>query len=219
MSDKVDAGGLALRGPVLVLAPHTDDGEFGCGGTISKLIAAGLDVYYMALSIAEDSLPAGWPKDTLKKEVTKATASLGIPNEHLIVYQYPVRRFLDHRQDILEKFVAFKRAVNPQLVFLPSIHDTHQDHAVVSQEGFRAFKTVCMLGYEIPWNNLQFDTSCFIRLEEAHIEAKIRAMQCYESQKGRAYASGEFLWSLARCRGIQIGGGYAETFSLFRWVM
>ena len=26
---------------VLVLAPHTDDGEFGCGGTMARLVDAG----------------------------------------------------------------------------------------------------------------------------------------------------------------------------------
>jgi LmbE family N-acetylglucosaminyl deacetylase len=26
---------------VLVLSPHTDDGEFGCGGTIAKMVEQG----------------------------------------------------------------------------------------------------------------------------------------------------------------------------------
>lgn len=30
---------------VLVLAPHTDDGELGCGGMISKLVENGIDVF------------------------------------------------------------------------------------------------------------------------------------------------------------------------------
>ncbi|MBT4611169.1 MAG: hypothetical protein HOC05_14085, partial [Gemmatimonadetes bacterium] len=30
---------------ILVLAPHTDDGELGCGGTISRLIEKGCEVY------------------------------------------------------------------------------------------------------------------------------------------------------------------------------
>ena len=33
---------------VLVLAPHTDDGELGLGGTISKLIRQGKNVTYVA---------------------------------------------------------------------------------------------------------------------------------------------------------------------------
>ena len=36
---------------VLVIAPHTDDGEFGCGGTINKLIKLGIEVHYVAYSL------------------------------------------------------------------------------------------------------------------------------------------------------------------------
>ena len=64
---------------VLVLAPHTDDGEFGCGGTIARLLDGGADVRYVAFSIATKSLPEGFPPDTLAKEVRAATAAIGIP--------------------------------------------------------------------------------------------------------------------------------------------
>lgn len=37
----------------LVLAPHTDDGELGAGGTLAKMIEAGVEVYYAAFSTAE----------------------------------------------------------------------------------------------------------------------------------------------------------------------
>jgi LmbE family N-acetylglucosaminyl deacetylase len=65
----------------LVLAPHTDDGEFGCGGTMARLVEAGCDVRYHVFSIATRSLPAGFPPDTLAREVAEATAELGIPAE------------------------------------------------------------------------------------------------------------------------------------------
>ena len=73
---------------ILVLAPHTDDGEFGCGGTIAKFIKEGKNVYYVAFSTAEESVPKNLPKDILKVEVKKATKSLGIPEENLIIYNY-----------------------------------------------------------------------------------------------------------------------------------
>ena len=62
---------------ILVLAPHTDDGELGLGGTISKLIELGKKVTYVAFSTAQQSVPEGFPKDILKTEVKKATAQLG----------------------------------------------------------------------------------------------------------------------------------------------
>ena len=66
---------------ILVLAPHTDDGELGLGGTISKLIELGKKVTYVAFSTAQQSVPEGFPKDILKTEVKKATAQLGISPE------------------------------------------------------------------------------------------------------------------------------------------
>ena len=53
----------------LVLAPHTDDGEFGCGGTMARLVEGGCEVRYVAFSIATRSLPDGFPPDTLAREV------------------------------------------------------------------------------------------------------------------------------------------------------
>ena len=63
----------------LVLAPHTDDGEFGCGGTMVRLAEQGVEVRYVAFSIATKSLPQGFAPDTLAREVREATAHLGVP--------------------------------------------------------------------------------------------------------------------------------------------
>ncbi len=78
---------------VLVLAPHTDDGEFGCGGTMARLVEAGAEVRYVAFSIATKSLPEGFPPDTLAREVREATAELGIPDTQLVVHDFEVRTF------------------------------------------------------------------------------------------------------------------------------
>lgn len=204
---------------VLILAPHTDDGEFGCGGTISWLLEKGKNVFYVAFSSAEKSVPEGMPKDTLRKEVKEATKVLGIKPENLILYNYEVRDFPIHRQEILEDMIKLSMEIEPSLVFLPSTFDTHQDHKTITEEGFRAFKRTSMLGYEVPWNNLSFNTNSFYFLEERHIQKKIDALKCYESQKFRSYATEEFIQSLARVRGTQIGAHYAEVFEVIRWIM
>jgi LmbE family N-acetylglucosaminyl deacetylase len=204
---------------VLVLAPHTDDGEFGCGGTMARLTEEGTEVYYAALSIAEESVPKGMPRDILATEVAKATQELGVDAEHLRVERFPVRRFPEFRQRILELFVDLNKRISPDLVFIPSSTDTHQDHQVVSQEGFRAFKRTTILGYEVPWNNLTFSTNAFYFLEPRHLEAKLRSLQCYVSQLGREYVDEQFIRSLARTRGVQIGAEYAESFEVIRLVL
>src|SRR3954464_8981397 len=104
---------------VLVLAPHTDDGEFGCGGTMARLVDAGADVRYVAFSIATRSLPEGFPPDTLAREVREATAELGIPADNLTVHDFDVRTFPQRRQDILEILVGLWEDWHPDAVFQP----------------------------------------------------------------------------------------------------
>ena len=203
---------------VLVLAPHTDDGEFGCGGTIARYVSEGVRVIYVAFSAAEQSVLPHLPKDVLRREVKIATAVLGIAPQDCIVLDFEFRRFPELRQGILDKMIELSRDYEPDVVFLPSANDTHQDHQTIAQEGFRAFKRTTMLGYEVPWNNLDFRTSCFVALKPEHLETKMKAIQMYESQAHRSYANPEFIRSLAVTRGVQIGAEYAETFEVVRWL-
>lgn len=204
---------------VLVLAPHTDDGEFGCGGSVNRFVKEGKMIYYAAFSTAEESVPDPWPKDILKTEVREATKRLGIPQENTLIYNFKVRELSYHRQEILEEMVKLKNDICPDVVFLPSSNDVHQDHSTVSIEGIRAFKNTSILGYEIPWNNIEFKTEAFVLLSEENINIKLHALDAYNSQKGRTYANEEFIRSLARTRGVQIGSRYAEAFEVIRWVM
>lgn len=204
--------------PILVLAPHTDDGEIGCGGVISACIEKGLEVYYVAFSSAQISLPEGVPKDTLVKEVTAATKTLGIPRENLIILDFPTRTFPKHRQEILEKLIELRRKIAPKLIFTPSLNDVHQDHATIAIESVRAFKKNSILSYEEPWNNISFTTNFFFKLEERHIAKKVEACLCYKSQYHRPYLSEESVRALARVRGTQLDGGYAEAFEVIRWM-
>ena len=146
---------------ILVLAPHTDDGELGVGGTISRFLRQGATVTYAAFSTAEESVPDGLPKDILKREVAEATKRLGITSNNLIIYNYPVRKLNFHRQEILEHLIDLRKN-NYDLIFIPSLSDVHQDHSTISTEAVRAFKNTTILGYELIWNNLSFNTTCFI---------------------------------------------------------
>lgn len=204
---------------VLVLAPHTDDGEFGCGGAIARFAEEGRQVYYVAFSSAKKSVPKGMPADILKREVRRATKILGIDPHNLILMNYPVREFPTYRQQILEDMISLRDKLNPDLVLLPSTNDTHQDHQTVSQEGFRAFKKISIIGYEMPYNNMNFSTSMFTVLTEGQMQKKLQALKCYRSQAGRIYVSDDFITGLARVRGTQIGVSYAEAFEVIRWVI
>lgn len=204
---------------ILVLSPHTDDGEFGCGGTMARLIEEQNIVFHVAFSSAEESLPKGMPPGTLVREIKKASSIIGLLPERLLIRSFAVRKFPEYRQEILEELIRLKKRVKPSLVILPSTTDTHQDHQTISQEGFRAFKNISMLGYEMPHNNLNFTTNMFVKINERHLRRKIEALQCYDSQKERIYSGEQYIRSLARVRGTQMGTEYAEVFEVIRWVI
>jgi LmbE family N-acetylglucosaminyl deacetylase len=205
---------------ILIFAPHTDDGEIGCGGSIAKYIEEGKKVYYVAFSIARTSaVQNGFPENILEIEVKKATKVLGIPYEHLILFDFPVRRFPEYRQEILEEMIKLRKQIQPDVIFLPSTNDIHQDHQVIAREGLRAFKKHTILGYEEPWNNIVFESRSFVVLEKRHIQKKIEALKCYESQRHRTYLTERALWGIAELRGTQLEGGYAESFEVLRWIV
>ena len=204
---------------IIVLAPHTDDGELGCGGSIVKYIEEGHEVYYVTFSSCRESVPKGLPKNTLEVEVRAATKVLGIDENHLILFKYPVRHFWEHRQNILEDMVKIQRKINPSLIFMPLHNDLHQDHQIIANEGLRAFKKSSILAYEMPWNNISFRTEAFIKLNDSHIERKIKALKEYKSQKSRTYINEQFVRSLSYTRAVSVGAEYAEAFEVVRWII
>lgn len=204
--------------PVLVLAPHTDDGELGCGGTITKLRSLGVDVHYVAFCSCDESLPPGFAPGTLRKELLEATNVLGIPGQNVTVHDFEVRKLSYSRQDVLEILVQLNREMDPQVIFCPTEDDLHQDHAVVAHEALRAFKTKTVLGYEMPWNNIRFHANYLITLSEDDIQTKVNAVKKYTSQGRRPYLNERYIRSHAHSRGVTIGTEYAEAFTLYRAV-
>lgn len=203
----------------LILGAHPDDGELGFGGTISKLSDQNKTIHYATFSPCNKSLPEGFSDGVLFEEGEKACEKIGIPGEHLIKKRYPVRDFSDYRQDILEDLIDLKRNLNPDLIALPASSDVHQDHSVIHDEGIRAFKEKTILGYELPWNNLDFSYQGFVSLRKSDVDRKIAALREFKSQKRKEYIDPEYLRSLAVTRGVRAGYKFAEAFEVIRWVV
>ena len=199
---------------ILVLAPHTDDGELGCGAAVAKYISEGKRITYIAFSTCSQSLPAHLPKDTLATECRNATKALGV--QETILFDFEVRKLLFSRQDILENLIRINLDFKPETVFLPAQNDIHQDHQVIHAEGLRAFKNCNVLGYELQWNNFRFQPNYFERITEQHLTSKQTALREYKSQTGRKYMDENFIRSLAIVRGVQANASYAEAFEIYR---
>ncbi len=204
---------------VFVLSPHTDDGELGCGASMARLIEEGAELFYLVFSNSYNILGQELPSQEPEQEMYKAMEVLGVKKDHILVHPFPVRRFHEHRQDILQVLWDLNAEHKPDLVLMPNRRDLHQDHSVVAAEGMRAFKTTTVLCYEQPWNTVSFDTEGFMVLEERHVTKKIQALECYESQKERTYLSADMLRGWMRTRGVQIRAQYAECFEVPRLIL
>ena len=198
---------------ILAISPHSDDVELGCGGALVRLLRSGHTVKLWTLSFGNPLSGA-----TLT-ELEAAAKVLGI--NRIWCDNFDCRRFDDRRQDILQKMVYENLKEPPDLVFVPNTSNVHQDHEVVTAEARRAFRSSCILGYEMPWGDAKpLHMPFFIQLGYSDLIKKCEAAACYESQKERVYTGESFLYSLATVRGAQAGkGGLAEAFEVLKWVL
>ena len=201
----------------LVLAPHTDDGEFGCGGTMARLVEEGTEVRYVAFSIATRSLPEGFPPDTLAARGRRRDRRA----RHRRASTSPCTtstcaRFPEHRQEILELLIALWNEWEPDVVFQPSLHDIHQDHQTIAAGGAARVQAHDDPRLRDPLEQPRLRLPGVRRLERRHLERKAAALARYASQQHRRYADPEYVWNLARTHGININREYAEVFQVYR---
>jgi N-acetylglucosamine malate deacetylase 1 len=198
---------------VLAIAPHIDDVELGAGATIHHL-AKSNNVYYVGLS-----LPPLVEREEFMQEFQESVKHLGICQSHIILRDYDPRNLFDSRSDILQLFYDLNKQLQPNLILMPNSKDIHQSHEVVYAEARRAFKYMTLLGYELPWNSIEFSMDAYITVDREDIDAKIAAINAYKTQKQRMFFSNDIVGDLARVRGKQIGHQYAECFELVRLIL
>jgi len=189
---------------ILVLSPHPDDGLLGCGGTISRFIEEGKEVWYVIFSESKQGFSP--------EEIENSILALGIKRDHIISYNFPVRKFNECRQEILQFLVDLRAKIAPDLVLCHSSADTHQDHEIVRREAFRAFKQHSIWGYDLPWNTRNFKSDIFVPLEERNVETKTKALDFITSQKDRKYYNSIKRMATSVSTGEKIGKDYAEAF-------
>ena len=120
---------------VLFLGAHPDDIELGCGALIHH-IASISDVLCVTLS---DNQKNQQLKNVVNEHF-KSMAVLGIAKEHALLGPFTTRIFPDARQDILEYFLQLRSDFRPDIIFVHSMQDVHQDHNTMTNEALRAFR-------------------------------------------------------------------------------
>ena len=220
---------------VLVIAPHADDETLGVGGTLARRAAEGDEVHVAVVTGHGDEPHPLWPKslwDKIRAEAARAMAALGV--EHLHFEEVPAALVADQPVHRLNKTVGgLVDKVKPDVLYVPFLFDLHKDHREIFHAASVAWRTSAALGrgikevycYEVqsethwnaPYLEAGFLPNVWVDIS-AHLETKLRALQCYASQVRPAPDSRslEAVRALAVWRGSQQNMAAAEAFVAVR---
>jgi len=198
---------------ILLVAPHPDDVEMGCGATIARYHKFA-EMWYLILS---PCLEDPRNKDILV-EATNAIGCLGLSASNMIAKNLLRRTFHEQRREIRDVLIAARDDVEPDVVFCPSLNDIHQDHSVTAEEALRLFRDRCIVAYENPRSAIYFQPNLYIKVSAENVRAKVEALMQYKSQFDRYYFNPDIIRSFLFMRGSQCANQFAEAFEVLRWV-
>src|SRR5512140_2610069 len=161
---------------VLFLGAHPDDIELGCGALIHH-VAPLSDVLCVTLS---DNQQNPQLKNVVD-EAYRSMAVLGVPRECVQFGPFTTRVFPQARQDILEYFLKLRGDYEPDVIFVHSNKDVHQDHLTMTEEALRAFRGITVLGFDVVRSSHDFFPHFLVEVMEADVDAKIEALAQYET--------------------------------------
>ena len=198
---------------VLFLGAHPDDIELGCGALLHHIVRQ-TDVLCVTLSDNQKNPDL----QNVKNEHFESMAVLGVPQEKIILGPFTTRVFPDSRQDILEYFLKLRWDFRPDLVFVHSKQDVHQDHPTMTDEALRAFRGVTVLGFDVVRSSYGFFPNFLIEVTEEDVNKKIEALAKYETYRDRYYFNSELTRSIMVRHGALAERPFAEGFDILRIV-
>ncbi len=222
----------------LLVTPHPDDAESGCGGTAAKWIAAGAEVYYLICTngdkgsgdpdMASDRLAA-----IREKEQLDAAQALGVKG--VIFLKHPDGTLEDDHQ-LRSEVVRAIRKYRPDTVMCMDPYrsrgHTHRDHRVSGQV---AIDSVCSFAWRPSYFPEQIrdeklephlvntiylwgseEPDLFVDISE-HIDSKVDALKRHASQINDPSGRGDRIRARSKNVGERAGLPFAEAFRVLHF--
>ena len=204
---------------LLLLAPHCDDEMAGLPLCFYLQRKGNVELKILSFSPCKETAQSlHYTKDAIAEEEQVALHSVGIPLESIQTFQFPVRRFSEHQQEILEELIKVRTDFNPDIVLAPEASDIHQDHQVVHNEMLRCFKnSTTILGWAYPWNTFCEENNVFFELDEIMIKKIVAFCACFKTQKHKRYMQEDFIRASFMTTGIKIAKPYAVGYRCIRF--
>ncbi len=217
---------------VLVIVAHTDDETLGLGGTISRHVKNGDEVYALSMTdgVGARDKPSKINADHRANSAEEASIALGF--KWLAPGGFP-----DNSMDSISllkiiKFIEYaKHKIKPTIIYTHSAADLNIDHRIVCEATLTAFRPEPndiwheIRTFEVPSSTdfghksitNSFNPNLYIDIT-SFWNNKLNALNAYSAEIRSAPHSRSMngVENLAKCRGNQVGLNYAEAFEVIR---
>lgn len=198
---------------LLFVGAHPDDIELGCGALIAEIQdKSGIHCVTFSDNRKNPDL------QNLVPEHYQSMYSLGLTDANIEVCEFQTRLFPEHRQEVLEKLLSLRKRFEPQIVFVHTIQDIHQDHVTLTQEALRAFRGTTVLGYDVLRSSYGFFPHFLVEVSKESVDKKVEALRKYDTYAQRYYFSEDVVRATAIRHGALAERPFAEGFDIIRIV-
>jgi LmbE family N-acetylglucosaminyl deacetylase len=214
---------------ILAFGAHPDDIEFGCGGTVRKLIEKGWSAVHVCVTSGEagsSTIDRATLAATREQEARWAAEVLGAERVHFLRAADGLTQYSrDHKIAVINLI----REVRPEILFVHASSDQFPDHKLIHELVMSAVAGAAgpwyqesigephlagtILGYEVwhPLNTYQLSVDI-----TTTVERKLAALRCHRSQIEATHYD-EASLGLARYRGVMsFSSTHAEVFEVLR---
>ena len=195
---------------LLCIGAHCDDLEIGCGGTLIDWLAQRPDteVTWAVMSATGERAA----------EARRSAAAFlrGAASRSLVLHDFPDGRFPARFEALKAAFASLAAAVSPDLVLTHRLEDRHQDHRLVAELTWQAFRDHLILEYEIPkYEGDLGQPNFYMPLSRAAARRKVSSlMRLFPSQRSKDWFRPETFEAVMHLRGMECRSpsGAAEAF-------
>ena len=198
---------------ILFVGAHPDDIELGCGAFLHHVLP-----YSEVLCVTLSDNQKNPNLQNIVEEHMASYAVLGVPKNQIIIEQFETRKFPDKRQEILEYLLKLRKDFKPDMVFVHTTSDVHQDHNVVTEEALRAYRGTTVLGFDVVRSSYGFFPHFLVEVSQADVNAKLAALAEYKTYLNKYYFDPSLLRATMVRHGALAEMPYAEGFDILRIV-
>lgn len=195
------------------IGAHPDDIELGCGALIHHV-----QPYSDLLCVTLSDNQKNPLLTNLVNEHYQSMAVLGVKREQIRLESFITRRFPEARQEILEYMLGIRKDFKPDIVFVHTKSDIHQDHGTITEEALRAFRGTTVLGFDVLRSSHGFFPDFLVEVTQEDVDAKVNALSEYKTYRDKYYFNSEITRATNIRHGALAERPFAEGFDILRVV-